>query len=141
MSPLLIALILSVLLPAALLVVIAFLLVKNNRKNKIMRAAAKRSLNVRKTLKRREKSLERVFRIFNDFIVQEVQAGADEQLDKVMSALTAQEVRNVRRTTIMGITRLFVEKGRPKPPFAYSVSTFSQSAAINIFISWNPSWS
>ena len=114
MSPLLIASILSVLLPAALLAVIAFLLFKNNRKNKIMRAAAKRSLNVRKTLKRREKSLERVFRIFNDFLVQEVQAGADEQLDKVMSALTAQEVRNVRRTTIMGITRLLVEKGRPE---------------------------
>jgi hypothetical protein len=112
MSPLLIAFILSVLLSAALLAVIAFLLVKNDRKNKIMRAAAKRSLNVRKALKRREKSLERVFRIFNDFIVQEVQAGGDEQLDKVMSALTAQEVRNVRRTTIMGITRLLIEKGR-----------------------------
>ena len=112
MSSLLIALILSVLLSAALLAFVAFLLVKNDRKNKIMRAAAKRALNVRKTLKRREKSLERVFRIFNDFLVQEVQAGGDEQLDKVMSALTAPEVRNVRRTTMMGITRLLIEKGR-----------------------------
>jgi hypothetical protein len=119
MSPLLIALILSVLLSAALLVFVAFLLVKNDKKNKIMRATAKRSLSLRKTLKRREKTLEqqerslaRVFRIFNDFIVHEVQAGADEHIDKVMSALTAPEVRNVRRTTVMGITRLLIEKGR-----------------------------
>ena len=55
-----------------------------------------------------------MFRIFNDFIVKEVQAGSNEQLEKVMSALTEQEIRNVRRTSIMGITRLLIEKGRPE---------------------------
>jgi hypothetical protein len=54
-----------------------------------------------------------VFRIFNDFIVKEVQAGSDEQLDKVVSALTEQEIHNVRRTSAMGITRLLIEKERP----------------------------
>jgi glycosyltransferase GT-like protein len=111
MSPLLIALIVSVLLSAALLAFVAFLLVKNDRKNKIMRAAARRS---RKTLKQQRASIARVFRVFNDFLVKEVQAGSDEQLDQAMSALTAHDVRNMRRTTLMGITRLLIEKDRPE---------------------------
>jgi len=85
----------------------------------MLRAAAKRALRVRKTLirrektlKRREKSLERVFRIFNYLIVKEVRTGSAKQLDRITSALTAEEIRNVRRTSVMGITRLFIEKER-----------------------------
>lgn len=78
------------------------------------KTARRRHLQARKALKRQEKSFTRVFRIFNDFIVKEVQAGSDEQLEKVMSALSAQEIRNVRRTSIMGISRLLIDKGRPE---------------------------
>ena len=111
MSPLLISLVLSLVVVAGLLAVVAALLIKNDKKNKIMRAAARRS---RKTLKQQRASLTRVFRVFNDFLVKEVQAGSDEQLDQAMSVLTAHELRYVRRTTIMGITRLLIEKGRPE---------------------------
>jgi GT-D fold-like domain len=106
-----IALVLSLLLCAALLAAVIVLLIKNDKKNEIMRTAARRS---RKTVKQQRKSLKKAFRIFNDLLVKEVQAGSDEQLDKAMSALTAHEIRNVRRTTIMGITRLLIEKGRPE---------------------------
>jgi hypothetical protein len=110
MSPLAIALVLSLVLCAALLAGVIVLLIKNDKKNEIMRAAAKRS---RKTLKQQRKSLKKAFRVFNDLLVKEVQAGSDEQLDKAMSALTTHEIRSVRRTTIMGITRLLIEKNRP----------------------------
>jgi|GEM_PF-2593437 len=121
MSALVLSLVLSLAFSLALLAFIAALLVKNAKKNKIMRAAAKRSRGryreareVRKTLKRRDKTINRVFRIYNDFIVKEVQAGSADQLENVMSALTEQEIRNVRRTSMMGIARLLIERGRPE---------------------------
>ena len=121
MSPLLIALVLSLLLTAALLAAVIVLLIKNDRKNKMLarnkkitrnisKAAAKSSREARKT----QKSLARAFRIFNDLIVKEVHTGSHEQLDTIVSAFSAQEIRNARRTTIMGITRLLIEKGRPE---------------------------
>jgi glycosyltransferase GT-like protein len=125
MSPLLIALVLSLLLVATLFAAVVVLLSKNDRKNKMLarnkkitrsirkaasKAVAKSSREARKT----QKSLARTFRIFNDLIVKEVHTGSHEQLNKIVSALSAQEIRNVRRTTIMGITRLLIEKGRPE---------------------------
>ncbi len=112
MSRLLIALV-PLLLAAVLFAAVIFLLLKNDRKNKLMRAAAKRSLQLRKTVKRQAKSLERVFRVFNDLIVREVHSGSHEQFDKIVTALKPEEIRNIRRTSVMGITRLFIEKGRP----------------------------
>ena len=106
MSALGLALLLSLAFSIALLAVIAALLIKNAKKNRFLRSAAK-------SIKRRDKLIKRVFRIYNDFIVSEVKAGSVDQLDKVMSALTENEIRNVRRTSVMGIARLLMEKRRP----------------------------
>ena len=107
MSALGLALLLSLAFSIALLAVIAALLIKNAKKNRFLRSAAK-------SIKRRDKLIKRVFRIYNDFIVSEVKAGSVDQLDKVMSALTENEIRNVRRTSVMGIARLLMEKRRPE---------------------------
>ena len=70
-------------------------------------------LSAAAALRRKDRAIARVFRIFNDFIVKEVQSGSDEPLDKVMSALGEREIRNVRRTSMMGTARLLIEKERP----------------------------
>src|SRR5262245_1403841 len=71
-------------------------------------------LSAAAALRRRDRAIARVFRIFNDFIVKEVQAGSTEPLDRVMSALGEREIRNVRRTSMMGTARLLIEKERPE---------------------------
>jgi hypothetical protein len=120
--PLVLLLVVSIVLLVALVV----LKVGHDRKIKTMEAAAKRGAKraskqvaraskqvarVNKVLKQRERSLKRTFRVFNDLIVKEVREGSDEQLNKMVSTFTADEIRNIRRTSAMGITRLLIEKG------------------------------
>lgn len=52
-------------------------------------------------------------RILNQLLVKSVKVGEVDQIEKILAALTDEQFNRIPRNTVMGISRHFIEKGRP----------------------------